>query len=144
MKVLKQWTDHNFNELNFHDNIIYSVSFPEEEPLFSVRLDYILDWNLDKSKELYSFLVSPALLIFENISELKIDLIYENNIGMSISTFVRDNQRLSPNKEVYLWDYIIYTDRGNISLSAASFSLKLLDEPISSYSQKYPKPFENK
>ncbi|TWP31537.1 hypothetical protein ETU08_00620 [Apibacter muscae] len=142
MKVLREWTDHDFNELNFHDNIIYSVSFPDEEPLFSIRLDYILEWNLDRSQGLYSFLVSPAIIVFENISKLKIDLNYENNIGMIMSAFVRDNQRLAPNKEVYLWDYVIYTDRGNISLSASRFSLKLLDDPISSHSQKYPKSFE--
>jgi len=134
---MKIWTDKDFDELDFHDNIIYSIYFPEEEPTFKLRLDYILQWKLNKKTNLYSFTVASAKLLFKGVYNLKLNLDFQNNVGISIFSIVRENKRLSPNKTAYVWDYIIETDRGSISFESSGFILELLNDPISGNSQKY-------
>lgn len=130
MKVKKKWTDLDFEEMGWHDSIIYSISFPNNDQRLSLDIDYIFKWVLDQETNLYKFWVSPCQLIFESVMYLKIDIDFSNSIGIYISDIKRKNPQLSPNGKNILWDYLILTDKGQISFQALGYNQIVNEQPV--------------
>jgi hypothetical protein len=126
-----------FDEMNWHDNIVYSISLPSENLTLGLDIDHILEWKLPPDSPTYNFVVAPALLLFENVSELKLNLSFGEYCGICIEVIKRGNPKLSPNGSVILWDFQIETDRGLITFISTGFVQKLVAEPQEGKSQKF-------
>jgi|SRR5687767_7340153 len=69
------WTEADFEIMGWHDARIYALAFLEETFEFALDIDYILEWVKPvPPAERFTFWVSPCTLVFENVSELEIDL----------------------------------------------------------------------
>lgn len=128
MKVKKIWDNKDFEVMGWHDSRLYSVSFPDENFELKFSLDYI--FKTEKINDsAYNFWVSRCSLVFKNVSDVQINLYFENSIGIDVQELKRTNNRKSPNGKSTIWDYILETDKGNIQFSATGFVQKMLFDP---------------
>lgn len=141
MNVKNIWTDADFEEMGWHDSYLYSVSFPDQNQKLIFDIDYIFKWVLDETSNLYSFWVSPSTLTFLNVMNLKIDIDFQNSVGLDISDINRLNPRLSPNGKFTLWDYSICTDKGSITFESTGYIQNIKEQPILSDSQVLKREF---
>ncbi|WP_347066851.1 hypothetical protein [Flavobacterium sp. WV_118_3] len=135
MDIIEILTDENFEEMKWHDNYIHAISFPDENLQFGLDIDYLFDWILDNQDNTYTFIVSPCVLLFFNVSHLKIDIDFQNIIGLNILDINRINPRLSPNKKITLWDFEIITDKGLIKFEFSGYKQIVKEQPVFSRSQ---------
>lgn len=136
MIVKENWTDIDFLEMSWHDSYIYSMIFPGEKLIVSFDIDYLFEWVLVKKENLYNFWISPCILIFYDVLNLKVNLDFKNGVKLQIDAIKRINQRLSPNGNVLVWDYIIETDKGTISFESTGFLQKVEKQPVLKSSQE--------
>lgn len=135
MNIKELFTDNDFEKMSWHDNFIYSISFPNESQILTLDIDYIFDWVLDEKTNLYKFWVSPCKLMFMNVLKLKIDIDFDNSIGIDIQEVNRFEPNLCPNGKDTEWTYLIVTDKGNIQFRSTGYIQKIEKEPILSNSQ---------
>lgn len=135
MQIKQQWTNSDFKEMNWHDCHIHSIFFPSNSQGLVFEIDYLFKWELNKKNQKYKFWVSPCTLTFENTLYLKLKLDFVDKVGLNIVTIKRMNERLTPNQQMLIWDYLIETDQGIIEFEATGFMLKVNKEPILSDSQ---------
>lgn len=135
MQVKDIWTDVDFEEMGWHDSYIYNISFPDENQKLILDIDYIFKWVLDETSNLYNFWVSPAKLTFLDVLDLRIDLDFQNTVGLDIQDINRSNPRLYPNGKDIKWDYLILTDNGSISFESSGYIQNIIKQPILSTSQ---------
>ena len=133
------WTDKDFSNMSWHDNIIHSIVFPQKDLQLSISIDYILEWKRISETNKYQFLVAPATLEFNNVLNLSISLRFGEYTGLYIDEIERKNKRESPNGQCFLYDYIIITDRGKIKFNSTGFQQKLTDIPKNTNSQIFEK-----
>ena len=131
------WTDQDFEVMDWHDNFIDSISFPSENLILKLNIDYILEWIKPDNEELYQFKVALAKLEFYNVLNLTIDLAFSNTACLYIDEILRSNRRLSPNRKGFLWDYKIKTDKGSITFDSTGFTQTLISQPQISHSQRF-------
>ena len=131
------WTDKDFGRMSWHDSIIHSISFPNEDLYLRICLDYILEWKLSSETNKYQFVVAPATLEFHNVLNLNILLSFGEYVGLYISEITRKNERFSPNGQHLIYDYVIVTDRGRIEFNSTGFQQKLTDVPKNTNNQIY-------
>ena len=134
MKVKELWSDSDFEKMGWHDNRLYAISFPNEDFKLTLDIDYIFKWDRSIGNEL-KFWVSPCDLVFENVSELKIETDLKDSLLLFISDIKRSNPRLSPNQNVTIWDYVIECDNGLLSFSVTGFKQLVRAQPILSETQ---------
>lgn len=130
-----EWTDADFKEMGWHDSYIHMISFPKENFEMIFDIDYIFEWVLDEQSGLYKFWISPCKLIFFDIFNLKINLDFENSIGVSIENINRTVSKKSSNEKVTIWNYEIITDKGIISFESTGYKQFLNKQPILSLNQ---------
>ena len=135
MQVKDIWTDVDFEEMGWHDSYIYNISFPDENQKLILDIDYIFKWVLDEKSNLYNFWVSPSKLIFLDVLHLRIDLDFQNTVGLDIQDINRSNPQLYPNGKDIKWDYLILTDNGSISFESSGYIQNIIKQPILSTSQ---------
>jgi hypothetical protein len=131
------WTDKDYSEMSWHDNIIHSISFPKVDLDLRICLDYILEWKLNSDTNKYQFVVAPAIIEFYNVLHLSILLSFGEYTGLYIDEIIRKNERISSNGKYCIYDYVIVTDRGKIKFNSTGFQQKLTDEPRNTNSQIY-------
>src|SRR5437899_32725 len=78
-------SDDDFKEMSWHDVVIHGLatsnemlSGPDEEPRFEppkmlFDIDYILNWRESHAERRADFWVSPATLVFEEVSNLNVN-----------------------------------------------------------------------
>lgn len=135
MKVKEIWTELDFEDMGWHDCHIHAMSFPNEELEISFDIDYLFKWELDDKSNLYKFWVSPCILFFYNVINLKIDIDFQNAIGLDILDINKKNLRLSADKKINLWDFEIATDKGLIKFESSGYKQVVKNQPICSESQ---------
>jgi hypothetical protein len=135
MTVKELWTDDDFDDMNWHDCSIHSISFPSYSQRLIFDIDYLFEWKVDAKKELYNFLASPCTLIFLNTSDLIVNFDFGDTVGLSIESISRKNARQSINKLATMWDYLIQTDKGLLKFIATGYAQKVRNQPIWSKSQ---------
>lgn len=130
MKISEKqiWNDSHFDHMNWHDNYIHSFILPDENLIFELDIDYILQWIKKIDSNLFKFKVAPARLKFYDVLGLNINLVYENSTGINIDSISRRNRRLSPNNKKIIWNYFIETDKGIISFESTGYSLTLSEK----------------
>ena len=144
MKVKKEWSEKDFNIMGWHDATLYEMYFPNENHKFILNLDYIFKWVKSKSEEKYSFWVSRCKLSFHNVTNLKINLNFENGVGIYIHDIERKGIGLTPNGKMMDWQYEIETDKGQITFITTGFIQEVISNPILSDSQSLPHEFYRK
>ncbi|GAB0157812.1 hypothetical protein CHRYSEOSP005_30980 [Chryseobacterium sp. Alg-005] len=135
MNVKDLWTDSDFEEMGWHDSYVYSIFLPAENQKLILDIDYIFKWVLDETSNLYKFWVSPCDLVFMDVLNLKIDLDFQNTVGLDIQDINRSNSRLYPNGKDIKWDYEILTDVGSITFESSGYIQNIKEQPILSDSQ---------
>ncbi|MCT4174833.1 hypothetical protein HZP56_17895, partial [Elizabethkingia anophelis] len=93
MIVKDIWTDMDFEQMGWHDNYIHAIVFPNENQKLVLDIDYIFKWVLNETSTLYDFWVSPSNLIFMDVLNLKINLDFQNTVGLGIQDINRSNPR---------------------------------------------------
>jgi hypothetical protein len=139
MDVKNIWTDEDFEKMKWHDNYIHSISFPGADCKMSFDIDYIFEWELNEEQNLYKFWISPCVIIFSSVLNLKIAIDFNNSVGLDISEIKRLNPRLSPNGKMTIWDYIVDTDKGTITFESTGYIQKVRKQPILSSRQLLPR-----
>lgn len=135
MNIKEIWSEADFEEMGWHDSHIHAISFPNEDLELSLDIDYLFKWILDDTSGLYNFWVSPCILLFFNVLNLKISIDFQNTIGLNILDIKRLNPRLSPNRKTTLWDFEIVTDKGYIKFESSGYRQVVKKQPIISQSQ---------
>lgn len=127
MKVKETWSDSDFEEMGWHDSRLYQIKFPDEKFEFTLFIDYIFKWV--EVDDRFKFWVSPCKLKFHNVINLKIDLSFENILGIDIVSVERTKVGLTPNGKMTKWMYLIETDKGNISFESTGYTMDVISEP---------------
>ena len=123
------WTDADFGEMGWHDCPIYAVKFDDKVVL---DLDYILKWNKPKVKGMsYTFWISPATLIFENVSLFKMNFMTDFVNGMEIHGITKSDVKNST-------EWIIETQQGDITIHSKSFKQIIRRKPTLEFGQFIP------
>ncbi|CAI9673591.1 MULTISPECIES: hypothetical protein [Elizabethkingia] len=130
MIVKDIWTDMDFEQMGWHDNYIHAILFPNENQKLVLDIDYIFKWVLNETSTLYDFWVSPSNLIFMDVLNLKINLDFQNTVGLGIQDINRSNPRPYPNGKGLKWDYSIFTDNGSIVFESSGFVQNIKKQPI--------------
>ena len=69
------WTEEDFERLGWHDAHVHAFAFLPDTWEFLLDLDYIWEWVSPAENEShYSFWSAPATLVFENVTDLRIEL----------------------------------------------------------------------
>lgn len=139
------WTEEDFGRMDWHDSQVYGIAFAGDHGEFSLDIDYLFEWvcptpemMTDGEMDL-SFWLAPCTLTFEQVRDLKINLMVSSWITLQISQISRANPRQPlrspyPGKKLE-YDWLMVTQQGNISFTATSFRQYVRQRPILSDSQ---------
>ena len=126
------WTEADFEIMGWHDARIHAVAFLEETFEFALDIDYIFEWVKPvPPAEHFTFWLSPCTLVFENVSELAIDLAPYDDL--SIDDISRGESLIPRNAEVigktveWLWN--VGCHGGTISMRAAGYKQHVRTAP---------------
>jgi len=125
-----KWDNDDFNNMDWHDCRIYSITLPEKELSLILDIDYIFEWILNDDMDLFKFWISPCKLAFFDVSKLKIQLDYKNSVGMDINEILMMNPTRLPNAKKDIYDFEIVTEYGYISFSSTGFEQTVIEQPI--------------
>lgn len=121
------WTIKDFEKMNWHDCAIYGFSLNEKYE-FLLDIDYIFSWiEPDNENDNYRFEIAPCTLVFENVTDLSINLDINEPFKIEIENILCQNPRQPKNYEYigcnteYQW--IIETQQGQISMYSIGFKL---------------------
>jgi hypothetical protein len=124
------WSDSDFGEMSWHDVVIHGLatrnemlSGPDEEPRVGSQellfdIDYLINWR-DFFKRGADFWISPATLVFSEVSDLSVDFRSVSPL-LWIYTIGRKDRR-----------WTISMDDGQIAFDSAGFTQYIRREPIS-------------
>lgn len=130
----------NFDENSFHDNLIHGIVFYSDPGEFSsdvaLDIDYIQKWIKNENDEI-SFVISRALLIFHEVTDLKISIDWGNTknsqfsgdaSGLYINSIIKKKIYSPIANDYFLWriDTNIHDDY--MFFGASSFSLEIKGE----------------
>lgn len=135
------WTNSDFEQMSWHDNTVHGLSIREGENgvgEIELDIDHILEWRELKEGK-FSFLVSPAKLIFHEVGDLVLKLDYKTpSAGItpfSISEIIRTVKTYRNGYETYQWEIEVHWPNGTIEFVASSFTQNLVAQPIETESQ---------
>lgn len=134
MNIKEIWTEKDFEEMGWHDSHIHAIFFPNEDLTLSLDIDYLFEWDLDNKLNQYNFWVSPCILYFFNVLNLKIFIDFQDTIGLDIVDLNRKSPHLSPDRKMTLWDFEIITDKGDIKFESSGYRQVIIEQPTFSKS----------
>ncbi|AFM02656.1 hypothetical protein Fleli_0157 [Bernardetia litoralis DSM 6794] len=135
----KEWTEEDFDIMGWHDSYVHSISFPNQELNLTFDIDYIFDWVLNNENNLYSFWVSPCYFTFKNVTDLRLNIDFQDYVGLHIDNIERHSPYLTPNGKLFLWSYKIISNIGEITFKSTGYIMKLKKLPLLSKSQVLPR-----
>ena len=118
--------------MSLHDCYIHGIGFNFEKYQIFFDIDYILKWHDPEANSSYfSFDISPATMVFNNINELYIDIapmeeVQIDNLSRSRGRTPRNSSYIDKETE---WNWLIECDEGNISFYSVGFKLYLRKKP---------------
>jgi hypothetical protein len=84
------WDDSSFEKTFWHDANIYAFAYLPDDSEFMLDIDFILEWIHPVPPKInFKFWVAPAILVFEHVHDLKINL--EPFYSIAIEEITRDN-----------------------------------------------------
>jgi hypothetical protein len=137
---LSQWTEADFDDLDWHDNVVHAIRVVEGEygaGQLILDIDYILEWLKDDSGT-FAFKVAPATLEFNDVTNLKIALDYDTP-GAGLTPFSLDRIERRREKrdryEAVLWTLVVNWPIGSITFEAKGFMQSLRSPAVVSSEQ---------
>ena len=125
----KLWTETDFKSMGWHDASIWSMVSNADKYEYLIDLDYIFNWVQPKADETYfKFWVAPVTMVFENSSDVKIDIESQQGI-IEVADLHMENPELSPNKKFTSHNYRFECQEGEISLKATGFKMYVRRNP---------------
>jgi hypothetical protein len=127
------WTECDFEIMGWHDSHVYAIAFLPEKFEIVFDIDYIFQWvNPLEDEQYFSFWVSPATLIFENIYDVELQ-IKSYNGGLIINSIKRANADTSRNAQ-YIgkdkeWIWTIECQEGEIKFRSTGYKQYVRAEP---------------
>mgnify|MGYP000619160262 CR=1 FL=1 len=120
------WSNNDFDEMGWHDCPMYALKFDDK---VSIDLDYIFKWNEPEVNGMpFTFWISPATLIFENVSLFKVNFITDFVNGLEINGISKSELENST-------EWIIETQEGSITIHSKSFRQIIKREPTLQFGQ---------
>ncbi len=128
------WTESDFEIMGWHDSRVYAIAFSPETCEISFDIDYIFQWVHPKDDEKYfSFWVSPATLVFDNIYDVEFN-IGSYNGGLEIDFIKRDETRIPRNAQYIgkneAWTWTIECQEGEIKFRSAGYKQYVRASPV--------------
>ena len=135
------WTDADFDQMGWHDARIWALAFLAESSEFVLDIDYIIEWvSPAPGEEYYEFWVVPATLVFENVTDLDIQL--EPFSDVSLDSITRSEPGVPLNAvrigKTQDWRYDLDCHVGGIQLRSAGYTQYLRRPPIRVKTQHLP------
>lgn len=125
------WTDEDFELMGWHDATIHAVGFAFGNWELAFDIDYILQWVKPIFPEsCFYFWVSPATLVFENVSDIKFDIDVANWQEITLQDIERNNPKFHPHSAITEWEWLIDSHQGSISFHATGFKQFFRSSPI--------------
>ena len=120
------WTENDFEKMGWHDCPIYAMKFDDN---VSFDLDYLFKWNEPKVEGMpFTFWISPATLIFENVTLFKVNFITDFVNGIEID-------KISKSTVENTTEWIIETQEGTITIHSDVFKQVIRRKPTLQFSQ---------
>ena len=136
------WETADFERMGWHDVYVHGLAYDGEAGRFFLDLDYILEWvhPVESTDRHYSFWMSPATMVFEDVSELHVDL--QPLAAFEIESLKRTDQQVEEGpggragSERWRWTMAFFN--GEISLRSSGYRLHLRAAPALSKTQYFP------
>ena len=107
------WTNHDFDEMGWHDSTIYAFKIDKD---FYLDIDYIFKWVEPEQDSWFSFWVAPCTLIFEAPRKISFNL---ENKDFDNYFEISDLHRQANQNQKTEWR--IETNSGNILIETENF-----------------------
>ena len=139
MSKQTSWDESNFESMSWHDNRVHAVTFSPDNFEFGLDLDYIVEWyDPAKDENNFSFSLAPATLLFQNASNIIIDVIIDNIYELFVKEITQSFIKKSPNQKFNIFKYaILFHHNGKIELEATGFKQNLRKEPVKTNAQSF-------
>lgn len=142
----KTASEHDFDDMSWHDNIIYGLRFDVGDASqgdwrhdLILDIDYIVEWVRGGERGA-RFRVAPATLTFHEVTDLRINVdfgdsdsrtaINDLSIANVTRSVVDDTQRF-PNRDYYRWQIELNLPQGGeFIFGARGFTQTLRGEPV--------------
>jgi hypothetical protein len=135
-----RWTDADFDHLSWHDNFIHSIHFDAHDFQSELRLeiDHIVQW-VKPTPDSFAFWIAPASLVFDNVTDLKIDIEFVKSgyqaVIHQVSIHVIERvpvplQKICRDRAYYVWTIETNWPAGEISFGASSFIQTTHAQPV--------------
>ena len=123
------WDDTDFDVMGWHDATIWSMCADTERFEYLVDLDYIFNWvDPGPDETYYKFWVSPVTMVFENASNVRIDL--ESQQGsIEIADLHREMLGPSPNGKYIQYNFRFECQEGAVSLQGTGYRMHVRRPP---------------
>jgi hypothetical protein len=129
------WTTADFERMGWHDATIHALAFAPDTFEILFDLDYILQWIHRTPPERYfSFWIAPATLVFENVSDVRIEI---TNRYLTLQDIQRSDEQTTPSG-LAQWLWTLNGNEGTISLRSTGFVQYFRRVPICTASQQLP------
>ena len=127
------WTESDFEIMGWHDSRVYAIAFSPEKFEIVFDIDYIFQWvHLKQDEKFFSFWVSSATLIFDNVYDIKFDISSYSG-GLEIDCIKREYigspinaQSIGKDKE---WNWTIECQEGEIKFRSAGYKQYIRTKP---------------
>lgn len=129
------YNENDYLENLWHDNKVYSLVFNDEKnkSRFKIEIDFILEWIYSDDQKSIKTWQIPAILIFNNVFDLKINLGWESYIECERNTIEKkrkEGTNLSDKEYSGFNINLGPRDNGQIILSnVTTFDMHLLGNP---------------
>jgi hypothetical protein len=133
------WTHADWERMGWHDATVHAMGYASaSEWEFAFDIDYILAWvQPAPGQKHFTFWVAPATLIFEHVSDLRIDMEPRGEISVQ-DLRCDDEQPLRPGFDgpASDWRWTLDCNEGEISMRATVFRQIFRRPPVHRDHQK--------
>ncbi len=130
------WSDADLDRMSFHDVKVHAFASRVDDRkswnyslLFDI--DYIIQWILPAPGSNYTFAVSPATLVFENVSRVRFegDPMTPEHL-LDVNSLTRHENPPAPGAVVPTFTWTIECHDGTVTLDASGFKLYIRRPPV--------------
>lgn len=128
------WTQHQFDEMSWHDNHVHAIRIEEGEQgagKLILDLDYILEWLNDAGGN-YRFSILPVTLTFREVTNLRMSVDYATPTAALGPFSIHAIEHRTEQRERYaaqLWKIVINWPSGEISFEAQGYEQRGVGTP---------------
>lgn len=123
--------------MGWHDATVWSIAANIDAFELLLDLDYIFKWVEPKPGEtFYKFWVAPVTLVFENASEVRIDIKSQQG-SLEVSEVSRIVLGPSPNGKLTQYAFRFQCQEGEVSLEATGYKMYVRRSPALLERQSY-------